>query len=96
MSGDRATGPVDAPQALAGLAVPQRIPAKTWLAPAGSRTAASPGDENAPAGAGGGRNAPAGADRQGRGRSCARTSPEMRSGSHHDDWAATPQAALSH
>jgi hypothetical protein len=24
---------------------------------------------------------------------CARTSPEMRSGSHHDDWAATPQAA---
>jgi hypothetical protein len=26
----------------------------------------------------------------------ARASPEMRPGSHHDDWAATPQAALSH
>ena len=26
----------------------------------------------------------------------ARASPEMRPGSHHDDWAATPQAAPSH
>jgi hypothetical protein len=34
-----------------------------------------------------------GLDRQGRGRSHGRASPEMRPGSHHDDWAATPQAA---
>jgi hypothetical protein len=55
-----------------------------------------PGHESAPVGAGGGRDAPTGADRQGRGRSKARASPEMRPGSHHDDWAATPQAAPSH
>src|SRR5215469_18405242 len=34
-----------------------------------------------------------GVDRQGRGRSQGRASPEMRPGSHHDDWAATPRAA---
>jgi len=40
-------------------------------------------------------DAPAGAyDRQGRGRSqWRRASPEMRPGSHHNGWAATPQAA---
>jgi hypothetical protein len=39
-------------------------------------------------------DAPAGAkDRQGRGRSTVRASPEMKPGSHRDDWAATPQAA---
>ena len=36
---------------------------------------------------------PRGLDRQGRGRSQSRASPEMRPGSHHDDWAATPRAA---
>jgi hypothetical protein len=36
---------------------------------------------------------PRGLDRQGRGRSQVRASPEMRPGSHHSDWAATPQAA---
>ena len=37
---------------------------------------------------------PRGLDRQGRGRSqWRRASPEMRPGSHHDGWAATPQAA---
>ena len=51
--------------------------------------------EETPAGAGGGRRrARRGYDRQGRGRSqWRRASPEMRPGSHHDGWAATPQAA---
>ena len=52
-------------------------------------------NEMAPAGAGGGRDAPAGpAGRVGAGHEV-RASPEMRPGSH-DDWAATPQASLSH
>ena len=43
--------------------------------------------------AGGGRIASTGAMTGRVGAGPSRASPEMRPGSHHDDWAATPQAA---
>jgi hypothetical protein len=73
---------------------PTQIPggsARGRRPPTAGHVLAGPRHENAPVGAGGGRDAPTGADRQGRGRSNARASPEMRPGSHHDDWAATPK-----